>query len=315
MVKFSVIVPVYNISSYIDQSVESIVNQTYRNLEIILVNDGSKDDSLAKLREWEKKDNRIVVIDKPNGGLSDARNAGLKIATGDYIGFVDGDDWLATDLYEKVVSEIESYPSIDVITFSIKKVYPSGKEILLSYNMPCKPIKGSEYFKESNFYVNAWSKIYRREYIKDRCFIKGLLHEDIPYTIPAVNDAALVGNIGDSYYYYRQEREGSILNTYSEKKLKDWLVGMSILFRYAENKKDTYLNQWILDRVIGATSKALNFSDYWKYYNESKIQESVTEIYKTVYGRNVKFWLCNYFAKPYLYVYYTYRSLKAKLRK
>lgn len=312
--KFSIIVPIYNIYQYIDKCVESIVNQTYRNLEIILVNDGSTDNSLEKLREWEKKDDRIIIIDKTNGGLSDARNAGLHIATGDYVGFVDGDDWIATDLYEKIASEIKAYPGIDIITFSIKRVYPSGKEVLLSYNMSSKPINGAEYFKKSKFYVSAWSKIYRREFIKDKFFVKGLLHEDIPYTVPVINDANAVGNIDNTYYYYRQEREGSILNTYSEKKLKDWLIGMNILFEYAINKKDAYLNQWILDRVIAATSKALIFSDYWKYYNDLKIQKNINKIYKLGYGKNYKFLLCNYFAKPYLYVCYFYRTLKAKLR-
>lgn len=312
--KFSIIVPIYNIYQYIDKCVESIVNQTYRNLEIILVNDGSTDDSLEKLREWEKKDNRIIIIDKHNGGLSDARNAGLHIATGDYVGFVDGDDWIATDLYEKIASEIEAYPGIDIITFSIKKVYSSGKEILLSYNMPSKPINGTEYFKTSKFYVSAWSKIYKRDFVKDKFFVKGLLHEDIPYTVTVINDADAVANIDDTYYYYRQEREGSILNTYSEKKLKDWLIGMNILFEYAIKKKDVYLNQWILDRVIAATSKALIFSDYWRYYNDLNIQKNINKIYKLGYGKNYKFWLCNYFAKPYLYVCYCYRKLKAKLR-
>lgn len=97
IMKFSVIVPIYNISSYIDQCVESIINQTYKNIEIILVNDGSKDKSLEKIREWESRDTRIIVIDKPNGGLSSARNEGLKHATGDYVFYVDGDDWLSID--------------------------------------------------------------------------------------------------------------------------------------------------------------------------------------------------------------------------
>lgn len=315
ILKFSIIVPIYNISQYIDQCVESIVNQTYKNLEIILVNDGSKDDSLEKIREWERKDPRIIVVDKPNGGLSSARNEGLKHATGDYVGFVDGDDWVATDLYEKVASEIENYPNIDIVTFSIKKVYPNGKEIILSYNMPCKPFKGCAFFEKSHFYVNAWSKIYRREFIEDRVFVKGLLHEDIPYTVPAVNDATSVGNIEDTFYYYRQDREGSILNTYSEKKLHDWLVGMKILFNYALNRHNTYLSHWILERVIGACSKARRFEDYWNEYEKMGMPDIIYKVYAANARFDLSFWLCIHFPKPYIYFIYNYHLLKNKIKR
>lgn len=315
MIKISVIVPIYNISTYIDQCVESIVAQTYKNLEIILVNDGSKDDSLEKIKNWERKDKRIIVIDKSNGGLSDARNAGLKIATGDYVSFVDGDDWISTNLYEKIVEEIELFPHIDIITFSIKKVFPSGKSILLSYKMPRNPIKGDEFFRLSKFYVNAWSKIYRREFVKNRMFVKGLLHEDIPYTVPAVNDAAFVGNIEDAFYCYRQDREGSILNTYSEKKLHDWLVGMKMLFNYAFDKHNVYLNCWILERVVGVSMKAQRFENYWKEYTSIGMEDMVSKIYKTTEGLGVDFFLCVKIPKLYIRFIYYCHSLKNKLKR
>lgn len=99
----SVIVPVYNAEKYLDRCVESIVAQTYKNLEIILVDDGSTDNSPAICDAWAKKDSRIRVIHKKNGGVSSARNAGLDACTGDYIGFADADDWMEPDMYEVLI--------------------------------------------------------------------------------------------------------------------------------------------------------------------------------------------------------------------
>ena len=98
--KVSIIVPVYKVEPYLDKCVSSIVNQTYTNLEIILVDDGSPDNCPAMCDAWAEKDSRIRVIHKPNGGLSDARNAGMAVATGELMAFVDSDDWIAPDMYE-----------------------------------------------------------------------------------------------------------------------------------------------------------------------------------------------------------------------
>ena len=107
--KISVIVPVYKVEKYLDRCVESIVNQTYKNLEIILVDDGSPDNCPVMCDEWAEKDERIRVIHKENGGLADARNAGMNIATGDYIGFVDSDDWIEPNMYEVLLKNALKY--------------------------------------------------------------------------------------------------------------------------------------------------------------------------------------------------------------
>ena len=105
----TVIVPVYNVKDYLQQCVESICGQTYQNLEILLVDDGSTDGSGKICDELAKKDTRIKVIHKPNGGLSDARNAGLDVATGDYIGYVDSDDYIEPDMFEILLTNIEEH--------------------------------------------------------------------------------------------------------------------------------------------------------------------------------------------------------------
>lgn len=104
--KVSIIVPIYNVEKYLSRSIESIQRQTLRDIEIILVNDGSVDNSLGVCKEYQSKDNRIKVIDKPNGGVSSARNKGLDVATGEYIGFIDPDDWIEPEMYEKLYQQL-----------------------------------------------------------------------------------------------------------------------------------------------------------------------------------------------------------------
>jgi len=106
--KISVIVPVYKVEAFLDRCVQSIANQSYRNLEIILVDDGSPDNCPALCDAWSERDSRIKVVHKQNGGLSDARNAGMAIATGEFMGFVDSDDWIATDMYQHLYDLLEA---------------------------------------------------------------------------------------------------------------------------------------------------------------------------------------------------------------
>ena len=124
MKKISIIVPVYKTEQYLDRCVESIVNQTYNNLEIILVDDGSADNCPAMCDKWAEKDNRIKVIHKENGGVSSARNAGIDAASGEYIGFVDGDDWIDTDMYDFLMSHFDD--DTDIVRCSYRKVYENS---------------------------------------------------------------------------------------------------------------------------------------------------------------------------------------------
>ena len=104
----SVIIPIYNVEAYLDECIASVIAQTYSNLEIILVDDGSPDNCPQMCDEWAAKDSRIRVIHKENGGLSDARNAGIDIATGEYIAFVDSDDWIVPEMYEKMLAALKT---------------------------------------------------------------------------------------------------------------------------------------------------------------------------------------------------------------
>ena len=119
----SVIVPVYNVAPYLRQCVDSILSQSYTHLEVLLIDDGSTDESGAICDEYAQQDSRVKVIHKPNGGLSSARNVGLSLASGEWISFVDSDDWLDTNIYQKCIDELERYPDLDLVRFFVNYAY------------------------------------------------------------------------------------------------------------------------------------------------------------------------------------------------
>ena len=134
----SVIVPVYKVEKYLDRCVESIVNQTYKNLEIILVDDGSPDNCPAMCDAWAKKDSRIKVIHKENGGLSDARNAGMRLASGEYICFVDSDDWMDRNTemtIDKIISRIGNRQSVIVLQHDLYVESVNAVETVIKWGL------------------------------------------------------------------------------------------------------------------------------------------------------------------------------------
>lgn len=164
MPKISVIVPIYNSEKFLKRCVESILAQTFNDIEVILVNDGSTDNSPSICEDYAKKDKRIVVINKPNGGLSSARNAGLDIAAGEYIGYVDSDDYIAPEMYGKLLAACES-ESADVAECGLYVVNENDDVILQSY-FTKKLLSGSydccvDWLTSSNQYATAWNKIYK----------------------------------------------------------------------------------------------------------------------------------------------------------
>ena len=164
----SIIVPVYKVEKYLKRCVKSIVNQTYKNLEIILIEDGSPDQCPYMCEEWSKRDPRIKVIHKQNGGLSDARNEGLKISTGEFIGFVDSDDWIAPEMYERLLNAIIADQS-DIAQCNVKMVWENNlhSRILLQPNK-CVLKRDEaqlELLNESKLKQPVWNKLYRKNII------------------------------------------------------------------------------------------------------------------------------------------------------
>ncbi len=186
MKKLSVIVPVYNAEKYINRCANSILNQTYFNLELLLVNDGSKDNSLELCYEIAKKDNRVRVFDKPNGGAASARNLGIQNVIGEYVGFCDADDYLDLNMYEELINELEKndLPTIECTA----KVYDENDSLLLS-DPDDRSLKIVEmetalkeiYLRKGN--VSLATRVVKAEYLKDLIIPEGKRVEDFYFTI------------------------------------------------------------------------------------------------------------------------------------
>ena len=221
----SIIVPVYNVGQYLDRCMTSILQQTYRRLEIILVDDGSTDSSPAKCDAYARKDSRVRVIHKPNGGLSDARNAGLAVASGDYIGYVDSDDWIEPDMYERMHQACAAHGAqLAVCRYFCEykdhtvaggggSVVPLSREALLEIY-----ISGHE---EYVIYNSVWSKLFHRDLVSGALFPKGRNSEDIMYTTRAFCKVERAVYLDQCFYHYVLDREGSIMNEADNKRMFD----------------------------------------------------------------------------------------------
>lgn len=219
--KISVIIPIYNVEKYLNRCIDSILNQTYSNLEIILVNDGSSD-SCGKICDYYKmQDQRIKVIHKVNGGLSSARNSGLEIATGDYISFIDSDDFINLKMFEDMI-KVAKQNNSDMICckyFKFKNIDDipkiDDKDMNIKHFTNIEALE--EYFSdklENDKQINTavWNKIYKKEILKNIQFPVGKIYEDVYVTYKLLYNSKKVSIINKYYYYYFQ-RDGSIMNS------------------------------------------------------------------------------------------------------
>ncbi len=219
--RISVIVPVYKVEPYLDQCVGSIVAQTYKNLEIILVDDGSPDNCPAMCDAWARKDFRIRVVHKENGGLSDARNAGLAVATGDHIGFVDGDDHIAPTMYEQLMAHLTDTGS-DIAACGVQMVWEDGKTALLTQpgHTVLDNVQAMEaLISETWLKQPVWYKLYKRSTVEGILFEKGKCHEDVFWSYQPIARANRVCVFDTPLYFYRQRSDSIMGNGFSEKRL------------------------------------------------------------------------------------------------
>lgn len=244
----SIIVPIYNIEKYLDKCLISIMNQTYKNLEIILVDDGSTDGCHEICDLYLNKDKRITVIHKKNGGLSEARNVGIENSNGEYLCFIDGDDYISeyyveTMLYKALITQS------DIVQCSYARVFDSGK--IENYVYPYMKMDGNKVEEtiikkrlNPEGYVIACNKLYKRQLFKDIRYPVGRIHEDLATTYKAMYFSYQVIVIQDILYFYVQ-RNNSIMNTTNEKSLLHWAIAL-------KEKSDFFLQRgesFVSDRV------------------------------------------------------------------
>lgn len=211
--KISVIVPVYNVEAYLPRCVESILAQTYRNLEIFLVDDGTKDNCGAICDAYARQDSRVRVIHKENGGLSSARNAGIDASTGEYLSFVDSDDWIEPDMYEKMMGLMEKY-SVRLVCAGRWDVSSKTGEKRLGLCPPREEVISGEMlvrriFLWENIDSAAWDKLYHRSLFDAIRYPLGMICEDVPTTYRIALDAGQAAMLPCPVYNY-YHRPGSI---------------------------------------------------------------------------------------------------------
>jgi glycosyltransferase involved in cell wall biosynthesis len=237
--KVSVVVPIYKVEKYIHRCIDSILNQTYTNLEIILVNDGSPDTCGVIADMYSQCDDRIKVIHKENGGLSDARNYGMKEVTGEFTVFVDSDDWIEKDMIKNMVHSSLKYKA-DVVQAAfyyayddkllLDRIYLSKEEtpLILDNKTLMYELVTNEIVK--NF---AWGKLYKTNIIRNIPFKKGVLFEDVFWAHKVMHRVNTYLILKQPYYYYYQ-RNDSIVSTYSIRNL-DIIKGLKDRHRFIKN--------------------------------------------------------------------------------
>lgn len=227
----SVIVPVYKVEKYLDKCVKSIVNQTYKNLEIILIDDGSPDMCPIICDRWAASDSRIKVIHKVNSGIADVRNVGIQEASGQYIGFVDSDDYIESDMYEKLYNALQGVEA-DLALCGLNKFYEDGTSIggispIINGVFSKKEIikKLTEY--RFGYFVVPWNKLYTRKALTEIEFPIGKIHEDEFVICNVLLNCNKIVTIEDKLYNYLQ-RDGSIVHTAPSVKSLDQIEGFCV---------------------------------------------------------------------------------------
>lgn len=257
----SVIIPVYNVEEFLRCSLDSIINQTYEELEIIIVNDGSTDDSLSICKEYEKDDTRITVYSKENGGLMSAWLYGLSKAKGEYVYFIDSDDWVDNDNIEVMVKEVIKKPQIDMVVCNCIREYKNNSEFYPMYNYSSgiyeyDDIKNKIYpsiinngnFQTRGIQVNRWGKLIRKEILDSNikyCDKRISYGEDFNIMLPVFLDCKTLSFVENTYYHYRLNG-GSILGAYNSKMLEQIEILYNILFQILTDMQCEFLKEQLL---------------------------------------------------------------------
>ena len=286
MKKVSIIIPCYNVSKYINKCIDSVLNSTLKDIEVIVINDGSKDNTLDLLKEY--KDDRLIIIDKKNEGVAAARNDGLKKATGEYISFIDSDDYIDENMYSDMYNKAKKN-NLDLIACDALLIYPNENRVVKS-NITDKSTK-EELMIDA--YAVTWNKLYRKEILKDLTFTKGInLCEDVEFLYKVYSKINRVGSIDKAYYNYIQ-RPNSLTYVYDEKiyhviKAMDNVIEYykknNIFDKYYDELEYTYV-RYCYGTFIKRLAKAKNkkkFNEGIKFAKE-KVKENFPKYKKNKY--------------------------------
>lgn len=311
----SIIIPIYNVCDYLERCIISVLNQTYRNIEIILVDDGSTDGSEIICDSFEKRYEEIQVIHKKNGGLSDARNAGIDNARGEYLMFVDSDDFIAPEMVQILLHELKE-KSAQVAVCSVEKVYgeeipKSGKE----YNVIIMDGRESVLKLYTSLYsdmVVAWNKLYRRECFHNLRFPIGKIHEDEFVTYKILYNLQKCVYVSKPLYYYFQRPNSICGEKYSLKRL-DRTQALEERLEYFLGKEDALLSGKTLKKLLDDI--AWNIIQIKKYFpdNQSLLKE-LRKKYRETYKSSLKKVEFNFSDKLKIYIFLVNEKLYEKVK-
>jgi len=278
----SIIVPIYNTANYLEKCIDSVLKQSYNNLEVILVNDGSTDNSIEICKKYHKIDNRISIIDKKNGGLASARNAGLDIAKGNYYGFIDSDDYIHPNMFEELINALTKY-NADISMCGRTIVRNNKEHSLFTLNNPAV-WSGKEAFSKlllwDNIDTSSCDKLFKKNLFKEKRFPFGMIGEDA-YIIPEIiSNANILVHIGKPMYYWFQ-RSDSISNSMPTiKSFSDLMKSYKKIAGYSRDKypdlcarSDHYFLKpifWMVLRCYGSRRKFIDNNAKIYIINEFK---------------------------------------------
>ncbi len=298
-ITISVIVPIYNVEQYLDRCVRSLIEQTYTNLEIILVDDGSPDSCPEMCNGYAKEDSRIRVIHKPNGGLSDARNAGIEAASGDYIMFVDSDDYIDPDACERLASFMKDRP--DIIIGDGKSNDKNRKIKHCGFYSACS---GKEYLKRAvkanAMPVMVWLYVFNKDFLNNYGFRfkKGIAHEDEEFTPRVFLEADLVIETGVCFYNYMVRDDSITTNPDLRKNAVDLYNTCLDLEKRYEQLEDNELKKILLDSLV---MKYLSLAQTGRLYRYGRAYIHKSFVFRNSFFTKTKFKAVLYCLNPSLY--------------
>jgi len=262
--KLSIIIPVYNTGKYLRQCLDSVINQTYHNLEIICINDGSIDNSLNILKEYGQTDNRIKIYSQTNKGVSSARNKGIELSTGDYITFVDSDDYLDLNVYEKTM-EIIIENNADIVNYNIIEEEINGVEQRI-YDLPYKIFINDSFnaMQGHGILPAVWVKIFKKKLLIDNniIFSEDLdFGEDDLFRLEAFSVSQKIITIPNVYYHYRYRYNSLSKNVTDEKCLINNIKRFKYLIKFFYDHKFFEHNSYLINFSLTITIRHLIYLD------------------------------------------------------
>ncbi|MBQ6516167.1 glycosyltransferase family 2 protein [bacterium] len=286
-IKVSVIIPVYNTSQYLERCLNSVVKQTLKEIEIICVNDGSTDNSLDILKAYSEKDGRIVLINQENHGQAHARNQALKIAGGEYIGFVDSDDWIDLDYYEKLYNTAKNHDA-EIAICSLKRIYQVTQKFRLNVETEQEFTEVNKKFEFAKIPNQCYpvNKIFKTDKLREfgLTFPEGRFFEDVVFTPKAVCYLGKMVSVPKVTYWYWGNRKSTV-KAKNQKKIKDLIMARDELRAFAHEhgiilkKKDSVMRKYQYNLLGIPVLKIYEWEHLRKYYLFGFIKIMERQIY------------------------------------